>query len=94
MRVKIELLTSDIRAVLSCRLDISCSSPSQAAVAAAAAAAVPAAVADMAARGGGAAPGRKDAGEVGARDDHAGDLKSRGAEGKARIKGIPVTDTM
>jgi len=64
------------------------------AVAAAAAAAVPAAVADMAVRGGGAAPGRKDAGEVGARDDHAADLKSRGAEGKARIKGIPVTDTM
>ena len=36
MRVKIELLTSGIRAVLSYRLDISCSSPSQAAVAAAA----------------------------------------------------------
>jgi len=49
----------------------------------------------MAARSGGAAPGRKkDAGEVGARDDHADDLKSSGAEGKARIKGIPVTDAM
>ena len=47
MRVTIELLTSGIRAVLSCRLDISCSSPSQAAqplpAAASAAAAAPAA---------------------------------------------------
>src|SRR6185369_10540719 len=43
MRVKIERLTSGIRAVLSCKLDISCSSPSQAAVAASAAAAVSAA---------------------------------------------------
>jgi len=32
--------------------------------------------------------------KVGARDGHMGDLKSRSVEGKAKIKGIPTTDTV
>src|SRR6185369_13438191 len=62
MRVRIELLTSGIRAVLSCRLDISCSSPSQAAAAAqppppaASAAAAPAAATAAAASAASSSP--------------------------------------